>query len=90
MNDFRVQVASMMAGTAPNPSVVPATDGDGRATLRRGDTGALVKQVQTKVGVAASGNFDGETEAAVRRFQHDHGLVPDGIVGPRTWATLAL
>jgi len=90
MNDFRVQVASMMAGTAPNPSVVPATDGDGRPTLRRGDTGALVKQVQTKVGVAASGNFDGETEAAVRRFQHDHGLVPDGIVGPRTWATLAL
>jgi peptidoglycan hydrolase-like protein with peptidoglycan-binding domain len=44
--------------------------------------------VQAIVGVAATGLFDGATEAAVRRFQRDHGLVPDGIVGPRTWATI--
>jgi peptidoglycan hydrolase-like protein with peptidoglycan-binding domain len=49
-----------------------------------------VKRVQTKVGVTASGSFDGVTEAAVRVFQRDHGLVPDGIVGPRTWATLVV
>ncbi len=88
MHDFRAQVAAIMAGTAPSPSVIPAVDGDGRPTLRRGDTGDLVKDVQKKVGVAASGTFDGETEAAVRQFQRDHGLTPDGIVGPRSWATL--
>jgi peptidoglycan hydrolase-like protein with peptidoglycan-binding domain len=88
MNDFRLQVAAIMAGVAPLPSVIPPIDAAGRITLRRGVRGDLVKQVQTQVGVAASGNFDAGTEAAVRRFQRDHGLVPDGIVGPRTWATL--
>jgi len=58
--------------------------------LQRGATGELVKEIQRKVGVAASGTFDGDTEAAVRRFQRDHGLVSDGIVGPRTWATLSM
>ena len=90
MDQFRQQVAAIMAGTAPLPSVIPAIDATGKPTLRRGDTGELVKQVQAKVNVTASGNFDGVTEAAVRQFQRDHGLVPDGIVGPRTWASLAI
>jgi murein L,D-transpeptidase YcbB/YkuD len=83
MTNFRVQVASIMAGTAPDVSIIPGIDGGGRPTMRRGSTGDLVKDIQAKVGV-----FDAETEAAVRQFQRDHGLVPDGIVGPRTWATL--
>jgi len=89
MNDFRAQVAAIMAGTAPDPSIIPGLDGSGRATLRRGATGDLVREIQTKIGIAASGIFDAETEAAVRQFQREHGLVSDGIVGPRTWATLA-
>ncbi len=89
MNEFRFQVAAIMAGTAPRPSVIPAVDAAGRPTLRRGTTGNLVKEVQTRIGVVASGTFDAGTEAAVRQFQRDHGLIPDGIVGPRTWATLA-
>lgn len=28
------------------------------------------------------------TEAAVKRFQRDHGMSPDGVVGPTTWANL--
>ena len=88
MDDFRRQVTAIMAGAAPAPSVIPAVDADNRPTLRRGDTGDLVKTVQTKVGVDATGTFDGNTEAAVREFQRKHDLVPDGIVGPRTWATL--
>ena len=88
MDEFRQQVASIMAGTAPLPSVIPAVDSENRRTLRRRATGELVELVQTKIGIAATGRFDGSTEAAVRKFQRDHGLVPDGIVGPRTWATL--
>jgi murein L,D-transpeptidase YcbB/YkuD len=88
MDDFRLQVAAIMAGTAPLPYVIPAMDAEGRKTLRRGARGNQVKQVQLKVGVVANGRFDAATEAAVRQFQRDHGLVPDGIVGPRTWATL--
>ena len=88
MNTFRQQVAAIMAGSAPAPSVIPASDGTGRPTLRRGAKGALVTQIQRTLGIAPSGEFDGVTEAAVREFQRAKGLVPDGIVGPRTWASI--
>ncbi len=32
--------------------------------------------------------YGADTETAVRTFQHDHGLAPDGIIGPDTWAAL--
>ena len=89
MADFRQQVSAIMAGTAPNPSIIPAVDAENRPTLRRGATGALVEEVQRKIGIAVTGMFDGLMEAAVRVFQRNHDLVPDGIVGPRSWATLA-
>jgi peptidoglycan hydrolase-like protein with peptidoglycan-binding domain len=88
MDDFRFKVGLIMSGGAPGPSVIPAVDAGNRQTLRRGDTGEAVVKVQTAVGVAAAGTFDAATEAAVREFQRRHGLVPDGIVGPRTWAAI--
>jgi peptidoglycan hydrolase-like protein with peptidoglycan-binding domain len=43
---------------------------------------------QDKLGLSRTDRFDGLTEAAVRQCQREHDLVPDGIVGPRTWGTL--
>jgi hypothetical protein len=95
MNAFRSSVADILSGAAPALArippaepVPPAGAAVGRRTLRRGSTGESVKQVQAKVGVAANGVFDSITEAAVRVFQRDHGLVPDGIVGPKSWHEL--
>jgi peptidoglycan hydrolase-like protein with peptidoglycan-binding domain len=88
MLDFRAQVASILAGTAPDPTIIPSVDGDGRPTLRRGDRGDLVKQIQADLKLDQDGFFGPDTEAALRQFQRDQGLVPDGIVGPRTWASL--
>lgn len=34
------------------------------------------------------GKYGRETLSAVRAFQHDNGLKPDGIVGPQTWDAL--
>lgn len=56
--------------------------------MRRDAVDDLVELIQSRVGVPVTGSFDAATEAAVRQFQRDNGLVPDGIVGPRTWATL--
>lgn len=91
MDQFRAEVAAIMNGSAPIPKLIPKDDSNGRLTLRRGSMGNMVKEMQTKlgfVGDAVDGNFGPLTESAVRRFQRDHGLVPDGIVGPRTWAVL--
>jgi peptidoglycan hydrolase-like protein with peptidoglycan-binding domain len=95
MNEFRLSIAAILSGTAPAPTLIPpaeplAVSGApaGRPTLRRGATGDLVMKVQTKVGVTADGNFGAKTEAALRVFQRAHNLVPDGIVGPKTWAAL--
>lgn len=63
-------------------------------TLRKGDRGTDVEEVQrilnqdprypTKVDEI----FGADTEASVRAFQADHGLIADGIVGAKTWAKL--
>jgi hypothetical protein len=90
MSDFRNQVSAIMKGTAPKPSTIAKEDGEGRSTLRRGNRGNSVKEIQSKVGVTITGTFDAVTEAAVRQFQRENSLLSDGIVGPRTWAMLLL
>ena len=52
-----------------------------------------VKRLQTALNqqgfsLVADGGFGRDTEAAVRRFQRQHGLQEDGVVGPGTWAAL--
>ena len=88
MNTFRASVAAILHGSVLPPPPIPSSDGIGRPTLRRGATGELVDEVQGKVGVEVDSKFGPKTEAAVRAFQRAHGLVPDGIVGPNTWAAL--
>lgn len=95
MNDFRTAVAAIMSGVTPPRPLIPAVEPappagtSPRPTLRRPMTNNdFVKQLQTKIGVDADGTFGPKTEAAVRVFQRDHDLVPDGIVGPKTWAIL--
>ncbi|MDD9149027.1 DUF1906 domain-containing protein [Sporolactobacillus sp. CQH2019] len=56
--------------------------------LRRGSTGQDVVLVQKAVGARSDGIFGPRTEAAVKAFQLGRALVPDGIVGPRTWNLL--
>lgn len=66
----------------------------GEATIEQGTISNDVKTIQQiltgqgyNVG-PIDGNFGPQTKAAVQAFQSSHGLVPDGIVGPLTWAAL--
>jgi N-acetylmuramoyl-L-alanine amidase/Putative peptidoglycan binding domain len=96
MVGFRREVSDILAGIAPLPQPIPAVEpaapaggGAPRATVRRGSAGPLVKQLQQALGlVPADGLFGAATEAAVREWQRGQGLVPDGIVGPKSWARL--
>ncbi len=63
--------------------------------LREGSRGDAVKALQEQlkslgynVG-AVDGIFGPGTTAAVKLFQSDNGLTPDGVVGQRTWEALA-
>lgn len=93
MDDFRRKVGAILDGTAPAPVLIPRfeqlKDGNqGRPTIRRGASGPLVEKVQTRLQIFSDGLFGSQTEAAVRAFQRSRDLVPDGIIGPKTWQAL--
>ena len=59
-----------------------------RPTISDGDYGSLVRLVQDCLGCEVDGMFGPETEKDVKKFQDNHNLDNDGIVGPKTWAKL--
>jgi hypothetical protein len=58
--------------------------------LRKGDKGSAVKDLQEFLEITADGDFGPGTEAAVKKWQAENGLVADGIVGPKTWDAMGL
>ena len=86
---------------AASPSAADsATEGQSGAgfqrTLKKGMSGEDVKGLQSallRLGYAlpkygADGDFGAETEAAVKAFQRDRGLEPDGVFGEKSYAAL--
>lgn len=72
----------------PPPNVCP--------TLQIGATGATVKKLQELLTASGfspgliDGIFGPKTQAAVIAFQQSQNLVPDGIVGIKTWTALGV
>lgn len=62
--------------------------------IRLGDEGAPVSDLQRRLvrlgaaGLEVDGRFGPTTLEALRRFQREHGLAADGVVGPETWRRL--
>lgn len=82
-----VLFAAKPAAALP-PAPGPAGAGKGpMPTIKKGSAGAAVKEWQGVLGLEQSGNFDDATDAATKKYQSDHGLTPDGVVGPMTWST---
>ena len=65
-----------------------------KAPLRQGQSGKIVAELQTLLNAkganigTADGQFGPRTRQAVINFQKSVGLLPDGIVGGRTWSAL--
>ena len=91
---FRDAVAALLSSGVPMLPPIPAAEPDPppgmvpRPTLRRGAAGPPVIALQRVLGLDVDGLFGPITEATVRLFQRSQNLVPDGIVGPKTWARL--
>ena len=66
------------------------------STLRKGAKGdevtamqkLLIETGESLPKYGADGDFGNETLKAVKNYQKKHGLVVDGIVGPKTWTSL--
>jgi len=56
--------------------------------IKKGSKGDDVKQLQEILGLKVDGDFGPITHEAVKKYQFNTGLIPDGIVGPKTWASL--
>jgi len=62
---------------------------DGTSPALRDDVRALqTLLVADGARLEVDGIFGSDTQNAVKRFQDEHGLVDDGVVGPLTWAAL--
>ena len=59
-------------------------------TLKVGSKGEEVKALQTKLGLAADGDFGPGTEAKLKAWQTANGLTADGVAGPATLAKLGI
>ncbi|MGI8920491.1 MAG: peptidoglycan-binding domain-containing protein [Solirubrobacteraceae bacterium] len=57
---------------------------------RAGLSGGNVADLQRALTLTPDGSFGPATAAAVRSFQHAHGLPADGVVGPQVWAALGI
>jgi len=88
MIGFRTNVSLAMHGIMPPPIQIPPADVTGRPTLREGRNNdkSAVKLLQKALKIEADGVFGPATTKAVRAFQRAHDLVPDAIVGPKTWS----
>lgn len=85
---------------AVEPETLPSVEEDVKprtlSTIKLGSKGEDVAVLQQKLKDLGYnvGNVDGhfgpKTHAAVEQFQSEMGLVVDGIVGARTWATINL
>lgn len=58
--------------------------------LKKGSSGSRVKILQDFLDLKMDGEFGPRTEAAVKKWQSEHGIKADGIVGPITWAKMGL
>jgi len=62
-------------------------------TIKSGSKGKLVKQMQellNQLGFSLNvdGKFGKTSDDAIKKFQFNHGLLPDGVVGNLTWDAL--
>lgn len=64
------------------------TDPREGTTISSGASGPVVKAIQEKLGIKATGQYDERTVKAIKEYQRSQGLTVDGIIGSQTAASL--
>ena len=69
-------------------SVLSISSNAGATTLRIGDAGPAVADLQAALGIPVDGLYGPQTASAVAAYQRACGLLVDGIAGPQTLSSL--
>lgn len=91
---YHTRLAQAYRRHAAKAEAEPHEPGKTVTLLRRGDNGDAVIELRERLslyGYDVDGpgpSFGPKTDAAVRRFQEEHELLVDGVVGKATWAAL--
>jgi cell wall-associated NlpC family hydrolase len=92
-------VGAMTAGklglgsSAKKASVSTGTKAKSRSSSSAGDpdlSSATIAAIQSKLGIAADGEWGPQTRKAVRDYQREHGLEVDGVPGPATLGSMGV
>ena len=59
-------------------------------TVQKGSDGPWVKKLQTALKIHVDGIFGNDTDLALKHWQQENGLEPDGIAGRNTYRALGL
>ncbi len=73
-----------------NVAAQPVTSPEDYEIVHRGSSGKWVIQLQIALDIPVDGDFGAGTEAALKAFQMENGLEPDGIAGRNTYRALGL
>jgi lysozyme family protein len=88
VNDVRT-TATIMAGRLPS-GIETATPSGDYVTVKKGSNGSWVIKLQTLLGIQADGIFGKDTDTALKAWQAEHGMEPDGIAGRNTYRAMGL
>lgn len=89
-----IGAATIVPGLVPTETPSPDPNATESTLIKRGDQGERVRNIQEslrRLGYfegKADGDFGEYTENAVKEFQRQNKLTPDGVVGPSTLARL--
>lgn len=72
--------------TVPINHIIPKT----MTTIKKGSRGNDVATLQRMLNLIPDAIFGPITDEAVRVYQASHNLTVDGVVGPKTWASLGV
>lgn len=80
--------SSSSSSSSSGQKRAPAGSPNGGQFIRTGASGPVVTGIQKRLGIKTTGSFGGNTKTAIEKFQKNHGLTVDGIIGRQTATAL--
>ncbi len=85
-----VRITAVTMAVGENPAIKEITPSVDYQIVKKGSSGVWVRKLQEALAIHVDGDFGSDSEAALKKWQQEHGLEPDGIAGRNTYRSLGL